>query len=465
MQFGPIRLDEEAKFVGLWWIDGPDATPSPGELTYDPNDGLRLRVICGKESFEKRLRRRYEHRDWNVRGLCGGGDQLVILRSWFITHDRRGELVYSVNSALVGDRSYEAELTDPLMVRSIAFRIPHLEKWLKWPDFTPLWEMSTQKPASIEMLSDGYDTMDKASGALPENGASVWFNATTTVSGLECGMRITGVSAIELHFEQPTALDAANHLSLRTALLLNLLIGTHCPFEWRMVRTGRGEWYELGHRVTRIPAGEIVDARCKASELNFAPLLDRWITISKEVGPAIDRLQSLMWKWARMLDDELGTAAESLEGIGRQWHNSAYLSDDDFSQLVSRLDAVIAGCSDDLRARAEGAFRHLNTPSLVTLICRLLADLPNKVVAGIIGCSVDEVTPSALKKFARKAAEARNAQSHGRRSERAADAQSFWRIIDEMRLLIIASVLQRSGLPDALLEREYSNPHAGWRWG
>jgi hypothetical protein len=77
MQFDPIRLDEPAKFAGVWWIDGPDLPPVPGELAYEPNDGLRLRIISGEESFERRLQLRYDSRDWTLRGVCGGGEEEI----------------------------------------------------------------------------------------------------------------------------------------------------------------------------------------------------------------------------------------------------------------------------------------------------------------------------------------------------------------------------------------------------
>jgi hypothetical protein len=312
--YGEVRLDTEAVFRGLWDVTGTNHPSVPGDLRYSPESGLQLRIVRHRDAIGNGLAIRGVAPI--ITGSIENGTRLVRLEHcWLRQSDFDCFDIFAMR-ALVGGADPAAFEQLAKGVTGVTFDLASVDHWLGWPRYSNDLPIDWANPG-VHLASSGEQECAVASGRLAQSGGFISLNPAIKVSGVPGGRSLVAGPLVQLSFEGVKSIEEAEGAALNTVFLLNLLIGYNSRIRSLGFNVGSDTYYRLHTSKTAIPTQEpLGQPLTMATELDFPAALDAWLMLCGEAPNVINWLQSLLWKWSSLLDDENSVAAQALEGLG-----------------------------------------------------------------------------------------------------------------------------------------------------
>lgn len=447
------RIDEPTSLLGTWWIWKKKRNMIPGELVYTPGKGLELRRnsnFVDHESLRDLFRAFSEPSEaYTIHGVVGGNTP-VTLKECFPSRE-----AIVVNAAFIG---IHCNPIRPPRVNSLVIKLSNLEAWLGGikteGDLTDKLRLEV-RPGKLEKSVEG--TLHALNAHLEiQHGVHSRYEAS--------GVQLSHQAEIRFKFNSLVAFDVAQRAANLTMQLLALLIGkpTTLTLEWYRFENDAAvshlapSWVRLAPR--KLHPAEIL-CSMKTIQSDFVELLDRWIERAKRLETPRSLLHAVLMKSATFLDSEVTELMQAIEGYCNETDSFAYLSDEQFANVLSKINSASEGTTADFVDRVANSAKWFNRPSLRSHLKRLLSRIDPDVAKNIVG-------RVGIPKFVGQCVVARNKIAHPQSGSIWEDHEldDVMELISRLKLLLVTCMLLDAGMTVETIRAKYRD-HRRWQWG
>lgn len=463
-------LNERREWTGQWWF--PDDTDDrvPGVLTYEPDDGLTLRLIGGWE-FQRLMRPeggsaviRGDSEVWPIIHGIGDGKPITLVdclplgRQSIITtaagfSGRPDTQSVRANGALVG--GHLGAIEHPVFVRGVV-TVENLTAWSQRGGIEIHWPRDED---GKRLFSGGDVHMERIDPLVADLGSlTVRLHTLATFPHIQESRggrvgRVTERTSVEFVSDEPRSLHDMLDLLSGVSDLVSLSSLSACSdITVRLFLPADAEAAAGGSPGTEIlfyeervltpdfdaKAANYRDFILTLSDVEFADLMPRWIDVREQFAAARAMILGLHYVTEGYLETRVVTAVAAAEAMHRALDLDAPLPKAEFRRLrKAMLEAVPTD-------RHEWAIARLprNEPTLRERL-RDLAVRPGAFMA--------EMVPNP-ESWARAAVNARNRLAHlGISDQHTTD--ELGAVVDVTAAVVALNLLAQLGVPEDTMRR------------
>lgn len=389
-------LDDTFDISGEWWNSANPERMVPGNLSFDRDAGIELRINQAFDPQEGAVRTG----DANPRYACVHG---ITVKGEAVTLIDAQQLGTSFNFGSGGLRQpgriharilvMGAQLPAGFGFPEVGFRIPGLQVWL------------AEQVISHEMHFDGNKKLvrqDYSAGIMPEETFQVPSISSEITIQYGLGFSADAYSSIQVsvaawfNFRPKSSQQADWFLDQEDKLLtlISLLAG-----ELLFADAVHAKIDETNHRVSILFAAERTEVPLRRNPSDYfmsrgsisVPLVDciaNWFDIVSRVEQPASLAKSIMASKNLWLHMEFLSLIQVLEGFHRSLHDGEYLDSEDYDTVRSTLQGAIPSIvSSDHRAALKSRIRYGNQYSLRKRLGELASSLSECIRGHLFGFS------------------------------------------------------------------------------
>lgn len=462
------ELDVPHEFAGNWWLPEDPDNKVPGILTYDPSEGILLKLIGGWQYIVTRpvgngVAFTGETRQWPVIFGIGDGKYITLLNAQVAnaqTYDL-GQILIGPNrldlragTALIGCHMDEPD--EPAFVACNA-TIENLTAWTHRSGIERQFEFT--RDGRPERHAINLTHPDPISVSMASLTATLHFNWQSSVDNTRGGTTasVTEQASVEFSSNEPRSLahwldllasmaDLISISALRACGLITMQVSLPAtPEEWPEDHPHRNEMHEIAvvqRRLVKAKPGQKAQAQrdlvLTLADLSFEELLPKWLEIRETFAAARQMILGLRYVTSGYLETRVVTAVAAAESMHRALNPDPPIPPEEFSTLRSQLLESVpphrkAWLSDRLMS---------NEPTLKQRLLDLVARL------GAVG----EVLVPNPEEWAKAAKNSRNTLAHVGSSD-GNDTERLFAVVEVTAAVVILNLLQELGVPEQRLLR------------